>query len=318
MSTFTEFTGLYSLIEYFKDEKTCHQYIAEKRWNGLMLCPHVMCDGEEAYVFKDGVRYKCKSCYRIYTAKTRTIFEHSKLPLKLWFIAMYHVMYDKGISSIQFSKNYHICQKTAWILLQKIRTVLAKIPHDTTLEGVVEIDEAYIGGKNGNRHHHKKTKVIKDNEDREFQDKTTVLGLMERGTGFVKTFIVDNRQKSTLTKAIYKTVLPGSTIMTDEWRGYNDVIHHYNRLVVNHKSRQYVKGDIHTNTLEGYWTILKRMIKGRHHWVSKRHLSRYLAESAYRYNSRLKNVGSKFDEFINGCSKVIIRVKQLMGIGLAI
>ncbi len=318
MSTFDEFNSLYSLIEYFKNEKVCHQYVAAKRWSGLMTCPHENCTGEDAYVFKDGIRYKCKTCYKIYTAKTRTIFECSKLPLRIWFIAMYHVMFDKGISSVQFSKNYNITQKTAWILFQKIRTVLLNHSKDELLDGIIEIDEAYIGGKNKNRHHHKKTKFIKNNEDREFKDKSTILGLMERGTGFVKTFIVNNRSKYTLTKAIYENVSRDSEIMTDEWRGYNDVVHHYNRQIVNHTKGQYVNGEAHTNTLEGFWTILKRHITGRHHWVSKHHLNKYLAESAYRYNSRLKNIHSKFTEFITNCDQLIIRVSSLFGVSLTL
>jgi transposase-like protein len=318
MSTFNEFNSLYNLIENFKDEKVCHQYIAEKRWGGLMTCPHEACSGEDAYVFKDGIRYKCKSCYKIYTAKTRTIFECTKLSLRIWLIAMYHVMSDKGISSVQFAKNYNITQKTAWILFQKIRTVLATHSQDILLSGTIEIDEAYIGGKNKNRHHHKKTKFIKNNEDREFKDKSTVLGLMERGNGFVKTFIVNNREKHTLTKAIYQNVSKGSRIMTDEWGGYNDVIHHYDRHVVNHKKGQYVDGESHTNTLEGFWTILKRHITGRHHWVSKHHLSKYLAESVYRYNSRFISVGIKFSEFITASEQITVRVKALMGISLTI
>lgn len=309
------FNSFLELLNCFPDERSCHQYLAEKRWGGLMTCPYTDCGGEEAYVFKDGIRYKCKCCQRVYTVRKGTIFESTKLPLQKWFIGIYTLMHEPGMSSVRFAANYGMTQKTAWFVMQRIRTVLVELNESTgNLFDVVEVDEAYLGGKNGNRHWDKKVKQIRNNYDRHFKDKSTVLGMMQRSNRKVKVALVDNRTKITLTSQVTKNIKSGSTVMTDEWKGYNDVIFAYDRKIVNHKAKQYVNGECHTNTLEGYWSQMKRLIRDKHYWVSKRHVNKYIQQSACKYNMKDYSVEYKFEQFIQTCVGVRLKRKDLNNI----
>jgi transposase-like protein len=172
-----KFKTLIDLISTFPTERHAHQYLAAQRWNtGEMICPFPDCANNQCYIFSDGIRYKCKKCCRIYTAKTKTFMEGSKLPSIKWIFAMYLILHKKGISSIQLSKDIGVTQKTAWFMLQRIRFALGLDTADIVLSGTVSADETFVGGKNKNRHHDKK---VANSQGRAFIDKMPVLGLMQ-------------------------------------------------------------------------------------------------------------------------------------------
>lgn len=325
MKTFLpeDFNSLIQLMEYFSDEKDCIRYLQHRRWNGKPVCPH--CGHEEAYSFSDGIRFKCKDCKRQFTVKVGTFFENSKLPLRKWFIAAYLLTsHKKGISSYQLAKDIDIGQRSAWFLLQRLRHALG-IENDSEeqLEGVVESDETFVGGKNKNRH---KDKKIPKSQGRSFKDKTPILGLMQRGEGVkksngktkwdkiskVKAIVIPDTSGDTIKPVIDKVVKKGSVLMTDEWTAYNGMNKDYDHRIVNHGARQYVSGDTYTNTVEGFWTGVKRSYVGIYHVLSRKHLQRYADEFAFRYNTRDMSEGARFD-FAMSLKAGPLKYKELIG-----
>ncbi|SEB12636.1 Transposase zinc-ribbon domain-containing protein [Pedobacter hartonius] len=211
----SEFNFILDLIKRLPDEKSCHQYLASRRWNGYMVCLDEFCGNDKAYIFKDGIHYKCTCCKKIYTARTGTILESSKISLTKWFVGLYLVMHKKGISSVQLAKDLAITQKSAWFLLQRMRIVLGN-EQDEQLEGTIEIDETFVGGKNKNRHVNKR---VKYSPGRGWPDKTPVFGMLQRG-GKLKAYVVDNVNMLTITKITNYHVRKYSDIMSDGFNGY--------------------------------------------------------------------------------------------------
>jgi len=296
-----KFKSILDLLKVFPDEHACHQYLASQRWEGLMKCPHTGCNSEKAYVFKDGIRYKCAECRKIYTAKTGTFMEASKLPTIKWIMAIYLVLHKKGISSIQLSKDIDVCQKTAWFMLQRIRLGLGNAPAQE-LEGDVIADETFVGGKNKNRHADKK---VKQSQGRSFKDKTPVLGLMQTNEyeivndkrviskhSRVMCFVVNDTKASSIQPLVKANVKPGSNFTSDEWHAYSGLNAIYNHQVVDHSRGQYVNELGHTsNAIEGFWGLAKRSIIGIYHKTTRKHLNKYFNEFVFRYNNR--NLGAQ-------------------------
>ncbi len=275
-----QFSSLFELFEYFKDEQTCHGYLAEQRWPDGIECPH--CDCKNIYTLQGAnKRYKCGGCRKQFTARANTIFEDSKLPLRKWFAAIYLILaHRKGISSYQLARDLKITQKSAWFLGHRVRHAIKQGDFSKPLEDTVEIDETFVGGKNKNRHWDKK---VKNSQGRSFKDKTPVMGLLQRG-GELRAFVVPNTKLDILEPIIFEHVKFGSNLLSDEW--YRELLE-YNHGIVVHGRGEYVNGEIYTNTLEGFWSHLKRSIIGIYHKVSPKHLQRYVDEAVYRYNNRL-------------------------------
>lgn len=289
-----QFSNLIQLILKFPDELTCQQYVAAQRWEGYMTCPFKYCDGDEAYVFSNGITYKCKTCLRKYTAKTGSIFEGSKIELQKWFIAIYQVMNKKGISSIQLAKDISVTQKTAWFMLQRIRKVFGN-EKIAKLEGIVELDEAFVGGKNGNRH---KDKKVKYEKGRGYPDKGTVFGMRERGGKVIATVIV-KPSKRLIRQVVHTAVHHGTTLMTDGWKGYKDLKRDYHTQECDHSKGIYKRGECWTNGMENFWSTMKRCIKGTYIQVSRKHLNKYVQESVFRFNYRGLSVQEQLNVFIS-------------------
>jgi len=306
-----KFNSLLELVQRFPDEKSCHQYLAGQRWDGQLECPYSNCMGQDSYVFKDGIRYKCKWCNRVYTAKTNSIFESSKLPLIKWLMAMYMIMHKKGISSVQLGKDLGVTQKTAWFLLQRIRWVLGN-EEPVQLEGTVQLDETFVGGKNKNRHADKK---VKNSQGRSFKDKTPVMGMLQENeyqvcpdTGKniiakhsrVICMVVDDTKANSIQPIIRDYVKDGSIVVSDEWHAYtglNDTYHHY---VVDHGKKQYVHEEGFTsNALEGFWSHVKRSIIGIYHKTTRKHLQKYFYEFTFRHNYRNLAIQKQMDIILN-------------------
>lgn len=302
------FKSIFDLINRFPTELSCHEWLASQRWGGYMVCPFEGCPGDQAYVYKDGIRYKCKCCKKNYTAKTGTIFEGTKLPLIKWIMAIYLIMHKSGISSVQLSQDIGVTQKTAWFLLQRIRHVLGHDKPNVQLEGIVQLDETFVGGKNKNRHHDKK---VKQSQGRSFIDKTPVMGMLQteereyierphkviRGrtvrekvvtkASFVKCFKVADTSADSLLPLIHQHVSTDSILVSDEWKAYNSLSERYKHAIVDHGRKQYVNEDGFTsNGIENFWRQFKNGITGIYHQISRKHMNKYVQEFVFKYNYR--------------------------------
>lgn len=281
-----KFKNLVELTLYFPTDQSCREYLEKMRWNGKPVCPH--CDNDSAYKFKDSVYYKCKACRRKFTVLMGTIFEDTKVPLRKWFIAIYlFTSHKKGVSSCQLAKDLGITQKSAWHLLHRIRFAFG-IHEPEVLEGEVEADETYVGGK-----------MKGGKRGRGSENKTPVIGLVERN-GRVFTKPVANVKARTLLPIVREMVSKDAHLFTDDLPSYNSLFE-YQHDTIAHSKQIYVNGEIHTNTIEGYWSQLKRGIFGIYHQVSKKHLHRYCTEFDFRYNTRKGDEVTRFDSVLGKC-----------------
>ncbi len=195
--------GILQLIKQFPNEETCRKHLTQLRWGNNISCP--FCSDVKVYAFKDEKTYKCSKCKKKFNVKTNTIFENTKIPLNVWFIATYLLnSRKKGISSEQLANDLNITQKTAWFVLHRLREASTTQAYDEPLQNTIEIDETYVGGKNKNRHRNKK---VRYSQGRSTKDKTPVVGLMERG-GQLRTFVVSDTRRKTLENIIEANVHP--------------------------------------------------------------------------------------------------------------
>ncbi|WP_410219930.1 IS1595 family transposase [Pedobacter sp.] len=304
----TQFKNLIQVLDFFKEETTCKEYLATMRWGIEPACPH--CGTIGAYVTNRGYKCKSKECAKKFTVTTGTVFENTKISLRYWFAAMYLcTAHKKGISSLQLSRDLNITQKTAWFLLHRIREML-KQDNNKKLNGVVEVDETYVGGKNINRHESKKLTGTHGGSG-----KAMVVGAIERD-GSVKTFIVPNADATNLEKVMVDAIDERATLVSDGHPGYNGIAKHVAKHIsVKHGrgTKKYITyGDAHTNNIEGFWSHLKRGIVGIYHYVSPKHLHRYCNEFAFRYNTRKIEDVVRFDDAIRLCDNKRLRYSDLI------
>lgn len=283
-----DFNSLIELVQTFKDEQTCLEYLEKLRWGGYVVSPF----DESSVVYKcKGNKYKCKNTGKYFNVKTNTLFDSTKIELQKWFMAIWLVTsHKKGISSVQLAKDIDVTQKTAWFMLQRIRKCFG-IENDNDLDNNVEVDETYVGGKNKNRHANKK---VENSQGRSTKDKVPVVGMVER-QGKLNARTVENVQEETLTAEIIKNVKETANLYTDEWLGYRNISKIYKHSIVNHNAREYVNGEAYTNTIEGFWSLLKRGIYGIYHFTTKKHLQKYIDEFVFRYNTRKHTEIERFD-----------------------
>ena len=263
------------LLRRFPDDDACIKWFEKVRWNGKPCCPHC---GETKKISDPPSKpntYWCGKCRKNFTVTTKTILHATKTPLQNWMVAIYSVMTArKGVSAMQLSKELGVQYRTAWYMLHRIREACDS--GDLQLSEVVELDESYIGGKESNKHADKKL-----NAGRGTVGKIPVMGAKQRN-GAVIAKPVQNADGKTAIEFAKSAIKPGTTVYTDESRIYHHLPFEHDS--VNHSHREWVRENVHTNSIESFWALFKRQLHGTWHHVSPKHLHRYANEATMRLN----------------------------------
>lgn len=296
-------TTLQEAIIYFADPANCREYLVARRWPDGVICPK--CGSKDVLFLENYNRWHCRTKHPApqFTLKTGTVMEDSPIGLDKWMMAMWQIVNCKnGISSYEVSKAIGITQKSAWFLDHRIRFMLNMGPGEKA-KGHVEADETFVGGKARNMHKDVRARKITGTGGK---DKTMVLGILERG-GKVRTKVIDSRKKKALQGEVRQHVEAGSAIYTDALKSYEG-LNEFQHQVVDH-AVEYVRGNVHTNGLENFWSLVKRQINGTYISVEPFHLFRYLDEQAWRYNNRKNDDGEPLKDF----ERFDIAVRQMVG-----
>ena len=289
------FKSILQFQKHFDTDEKCREFLEQQRWGKTPACPH--CGSLNVHRFETDKRiFKCreKECRKKFSVTVGTIYENTKIPLTKWFLTTYILsVHSKGISSLQLANWLDVTQKTAWYLNHRIREMLTeKAPK--VLKGLVEVDETFVGGKIANKHVSKRKGLHRNS------NKTMVFGAVER-EGKVITQIVPDTTKDSLINAVKENIEKGSTMVSDENLSYKGLSKDYSHASVNHSTQRYVIGAAHTNTIEGFWSLLKRQINGIHHYVSPKHLQRYCNEASFRYNQKKVTQDERFANAVSNC-----------------
>lgn len=294
-------TSLQEAIVYFADPANCREYLVARRWPDGVMCPK--CGSKNVLFMEKYNRWHCREKHDApqFTLKTGTVMEDSPISLSKWLPAMWLLVNCRnGISSYEIARDLKVTQKTAWFMLHRIRLAM-KDAECPKLGGPdsngIEVDESFIGGESKNMHKWKrKAKGITGSGSK--QGKVIVQGILERG-GRVKVEIVPNRSKKILQAPIKEHVAKGSEVFTDELRSYTGLNKEYIHEVINH-AEEYVRGKVHTNGMENFWSLLKRGLGGTYVSVEPFHLDRYLDEQVFRFNNRIKkNDADRFNKVLS-------------------
>jgi transposase-like protein len=284
---------LQEAIKYFSDEQTCIRVVAEMRWPHGPACPS--CGHMQHYWLESQKRWKCKECWKQFSVKLGTIFEDSPIGLDKWLIALWMLVNCKnGVSSYELSRDLGITQKSAWFVLQRLRLAL----QDGSIEKLggngseVEVDETFVGAKAKNMHKSRKLRLQRERNqtpdwkaESPYLCKTVVMGMLDREQRKIRATVVPNTKRDTLQREILEQVEHGSKLYTDQAVSYQWIEKKYVHEIVNHLEG-YVRGRVHTNGMENFWSLLKRGLNGTYVAVEPFHLFRYVDEQVFRYNNR--------------------------------
>jgi transposase-like protein len=299
---------LQEAILYFASADNCREYLVAHRWPDGVTCPR--CGSKNVLFQAKYNRWQCGSKHELrqFTSKTGTIFEDSPLGLDKWLLAMWMVVNCKnGVSSYEIHRDIGVTQKTAWFMNHRIRKALG-MPCEEKLNGEVEVDETFIGGKARNMHMDKRERRITGTGGK---DKTMVMGVLERG-GNVRTMVVASRKKNALQSEVKRHVEAGAALYSDALKSYDGLSQEYAHQVIDH-AVAYVDGKVHTNGLENFWSLLKRSINGTYVSVEPFHLFRYLDEQSYRFNNRRLTDAERFHHAVCGIVGKRVMYKELTG-----
>lgn len=306
------FDTLIQLMAALPDEQSAIDHFTAIRWAEGAYCP--LCGNADAArigrmnkVEKDEAGkvikttptnvHKCYACRNRFSIKVGTIFEDTKIPLRTWMMAIWLITnHKKGIASTTLATDLGVTQKTAWFMLHRLRHAARTQSFNKPLDGEVEIDETYVGGKAANRH-----KGDPKRKHGGFAGKAAVIGALERGGNVVAT-VIESTNTATLDGFAHAVIAPGAKVSTDEHAGYRHLGRTFDHGVVRHGLGEYSVNGVHTNGIEGYWALLKRQIIGIHHFVTPKHLNRYVSESAWRFNLRESAAGDRVNVLLAGAN----------------
>ncbi|MGA2373232.1 MAG: IS1595 family transposase [Candidatus Korobacteraceae bacterium] len=307
MKTFIPNT-LQEAIQYFSDPEVCIQTLAAMRWPNGVECP--ACGCKEHYYLKTQRRWKCRDCWKQFSAKLGTVMEDSPIPLQKWLPALWLLINCKnGISSYELGKDLKVSQKSAWFMLQRLRLVLqdgslVKLPSSGA---PVEIDETFIGGKARNMHKSKRQRLSKQAGGLTGGNaKSIVMGMLQRG-GKVRAMVIPERKRPIVQQIVRDCIEPGANIHTDEAGCYLGLSEEYVHEIINHME-SYVRGHVSTNGIENFWSLLKRSLSGTYVSVEPFHLFRYIDEQAWRFNNR-----STRDKKVTDADRFALALSQVAG-----
>ena len=267
--------NLMELIDRFHSDDKCRERLEELRWPDGVRCPR--CESPKCYYTQTRKQYECEPCGYHFSVTSGTMLHDTHLPLRKWFIATYlMVEAKKGVSANQLKRTLNVAYRTAWYLSHRIRAAMSQAQADARLlTGTIEADETFIGGKvRGLGHGYKGNKAV-------------VVGVVERG-GEIRLQVAEDRTRKVLHEIVLKNTEPDAeAIYTDDWPAYDGLADHDTvHETVNHSAEEWVRGNVHTNTVEGVWSLLKRSIIGSYHHVSVKHLDAYLDELEWRFGNR--------------------------------
>lgn len=284
----------------FSNEQICRDHLEQSRWKGRPCCPH--CASFTVTKFKDGKLWKCNACYKQFTVRVGTIFEESRLPLQKWFLAIFlHTSLKKGISSLQLSRYLGITQRSSWFMLQRIRYAIEVRPDVFPDTDVIEVDEAFIGGQQ------------RRSKGKPNTNKSIVIGAAKRYSKTVIAKVIKRTTSATLNSFVTSIATKQAAVITDDHMGYRRLEKiGFSHSTVVHSHGEYATGLIHVNTIEGFWSHLKRGINGIYHQVSSKHMQKYISEYAYRFSTREMTDFERFENWIGLISNVRLKYRDLV------
>lgn len=274
--------NIVEVYRLFPTQDACLEHLEKVRWHGKPICPY--CKSNRVSALPKEKRHHCNNCNTSFSVTVGTIFHKTKVDFQKWFVAISLVLNaKKGISSRQLSRDIQVNKDTAWYMAMRIRKATAE--YGELLQGIVEVDETYIGGKPRKGSGGSSNPSSGQNKRGRGTKKVPVVGLVERG-GKVHARVSKKVDGISLSRIIKEHVdIESATVFTDEWNGYRRIGEFVPHFTVDHRI-QYANGEVHTNTAEGFWALLKRGIVGQYHKVSIRYLPKYIDEFCYRYNNR--------------------------------
>lgn len=293
-------------VRQFSDPQVAHDFFVQIRFPNGVACPRMGCGSAHVAYMAKARRWYCNDCKRKFSAKVGTIFEDSPIGLDKWLPAIWLLASNRnGISSCELARGLGVTQKTAWFMLHRIRTAMMDGSFEP-FSGEVEADETYIGPKarSINRRGTKSKKARGPG-----YMKTPVMGIMQRG-GSVRAFSIPSNRRETLLPAVMAHVTPGSIVHTDSLASYTGLRRAYVHYVINHAER-YVDGRVHTNSIENFWSVLKRTLGGTYIAPRPKHLDAYLDEQVFRFNERENNDGPRFVKATKGVDGKRLTYKAL-------
>lgn len=300
------------------DEKAAVEFMEKQRWGDHPCCPE--CGSVSVYQMKDSktgerqknFRWRCHDCKKQYSVRVGTVFEDSRIPLRHWCYGFYRASTSKkGVSALEIKRQTGLAYKSALFMLNRIRFAMDAGDVEP-LDGIVEVDETFVGGKPRRKNKQAKIANRGEHQAKQMKRKQPVLGMLQRN-GKIRPKVIADVSSKTLKAEITKHIHPSATIMTDDWTGYRFLGREgWKHDSVNHSRYEYARGDVTTNRIEGFFSVLKRGLNGIYHSVSKKHLHRYLSEFEFRYNHKELTDGQRMVKAIQSANNKRITYQQIL------